>query len=696
MTQNDCMDSKREDDKLKEMRMAPDRVCDDEGPCALGGGAPPGVVAGGAISPPHPVALITSAALHLQMKEGEEGGPPLSSPSPTEQKGGTEDDDLTSLSWLLQDKNILKGINLRTAPSGVQESPTSEDSASEQGEVAEGEGDSTCSSVNSSSPVPPSGGAGGGGGGGGGGGDRERVLGVTNCVMKNKHPHHIPYDPKVHITSKPPYSFSCLIFMAIEDSPVKALPVKEIYAWILDHFPYYKNAPTGWKNSVRHNLSLNKCFCKVEKAPNLGKGSLWMVDPVYRPNLVQALKKAPYHPYAVTGSGSDRSTPTSNSQQPDSLSSGEHTPDDTPAQSKAGSNGRLLPDPDLFPYLSRRLLAAAAVAAVSADCRFDADAEAEAEDDGSNSSPLDDVDAAAAMLALKHGPHVRMSMEQRKDEYHNQLTAVNLTSKTKKKSKEEEEKDVLITSCPSADHTYSVEHTQALHTDMYTHRFHSPSKKDLISPEKSFTDSQDSNSSWAMRAVRAANGHRSSLGDQEELRKIAEGADALLNLAGFTTSLRSRSRSSTAHRAKRQRLEEEEEEEEEALVDEEEEGRMQVEEVQEVVERVPFRPRLLRKSPLKRDLKSERREERKQREKKACMKVLDYAQAIMDSMNETNNNNQQTASKSADDKVVADKVVPPPTDDKVVSSSSTSHRGDKARRKSLLTPVKHLAAKVKR
>lgn len=30
---------------------------------------------------------------------------------------------------------------------------------------------------------------------------------------------------------------------------------------------------------------------------NLGKGSLWMVDPVFRPNLVQALMKAPYHPY---------------------------------------------------------------------------------------------------------------------------------------------------------------------------------------------------------------------------------------------------------------------------------------------------------------------------------------------------------------------------------------------------------------
>ncbi|KAI5610854.1 forkhead box protein N3, partial [Silurus asotus] len=110
----------------------------------------------------------------------------------------------------------------------------------------------------------------------------------------------LAYDAKHNPNCKPPYSFSCLIFMAIEDAPSKRLPVKDIYNWILEHFPYFANAPTGWKNSVRHNLSLNKCFKKVDKdrSQSIGKGSLWCIDPEYRHNLIQALKKTPYHPYS--------------------------------------------------------------------------------------------------------------------------------------------------------------------------------------------------------------------------------------------------------------------------------------------------------------------------------------------------------------------------------------------------------------
>uniref|UniRef100_A0AAV2J3C1 Fork-head domain-containing protein n=1 Tax=Knipowitschia caucasica TaxID=637954 RepID=A0AAV2J3C1_KNICA len=80
---------------------------------------------------------------------------------------------------------------------------------------------------------------------------------------------------------KPIYSYSILIFMALKNSQTGSLPVSEIYSFIMEHFPYFKTAPDGWKNSVRHNLSLNKCFEKVEnkKGNSSRKGCLWALNP---------------------------------------------------------------------------------------------------------------------------------------------------------------------------------------------------------------------------------------------------------------------------------------------------------------------------------------------------------------------------------------------------------------------------------
>lgn len=60
-----------------------------------------------------------------------------------------------------------------------------------------------------------------------------------------------------------------------------------------------------------------------------------------------------------------------------------------------------LPNPELFPYLSRRLAASGVEGLRNRDVAADSDTTTTDDADS-----LDDVDAAAAMLALKHGPRV--------------------------------------------------------------------------------------------------------------------------------------------------------------------------------------------------------------------------------------------------------------------------------------------------
>merc|ERR1719427_684687 len=78
---------------------------------------------------------------------------------------------------------------------------------------------------------------------------------------------------------KPPYSYIALIVMAIKASPSSKLTLSEIYNYLQSNFEFFRGSYQGWKNSVRHNLSLNECFIKLPKGLGRpGKGHYWTID----------------------------------------------------------------------------------------------------------------------------------------------------------------------------------------------------------------------------------------------------------------------------------------------------------------------------------------------------------------------------------------------------------------------------------
>ncbi|XP_064619633.1 fork head domain-containing protein FD5-like [Lineus longissimus] len=79
-------------------------------------------------------------------------------------------------------------------------------------------------------------------------------------------------------SEKPEHSYIAMISMAILHAPVKKMLLSDIYQYIMDCFPYYNNQNKAWRNSVRHNLSLNECFIKCGRADN-GKGNFWAIHP---------------------------------------------------------------------------------------------------------------------------------------------------------------------------------------------------------------------------------------------------------------------------------------------------------------------------------------------------------------------------------------------------------------------------------
>lgn len=78
------------------------------------------------------------------------------------------------------------------------------------------------------------------------------------------------------LLSKPSHSYIALIAKVILSSPSQKLNLGSIYRAMEEQFPYLRSRGPGWRNSVRHNLSVNDCFVKVSRCED-GRGHYWGV-----------------------------------------------------------------------------------------------------------------------------------------------------------------------------------------------------------------------------------------------------------------------------------------------------------------------------------------------------------------------------------------------------------------------------------
>lgn len=101
-------------------------------------------------------------------------------------------------------------------------------------------------------------------------------------------------------------SYIGMIATAILNSPETKLTLAGIYSFMEEHFQHILSTRPGWKNTVRHNLSLHDCFVKGEIAAE-GKGRFWRIHPNYfdqfkdgkfNKNILQNVKPSFYHSMA--------------------------------------------------------------------------------------------------------------------------------------------------------------------------------------------------------------------------------------------------------------------------------------------------------------------------------------------------------------------------------------------------------------
>ncbi|KAM9352320.1 forkhead box protein P2-like [Symphorus nematophorus] len=113
----------------------------------------------------------------------------------------------------------------------------------------------------------------------------DELTPLTSCAGAIRRRHHPlvyslssenEYELYKNTDIRPPFTYATLIRQAIMETSDMQLTLNEIYNWFTRTFAYFRRNAATWKNAVRHNLSLHKCFVRVENV----KGAVWTVDEV--------------------------------------------------------------------------------------------------------------------------------------------------------------------------------------------------------------------------------------------------------------------------------------------------------------------------------------------------------------------------------------------------------------------------------
>lgn len=127
----------------------------------------------------------------------------------------------------------------------------------------------------------------------------ERPPSIKQLETAIRKEHEIPMgvDWTTESEVKPPHNYPTLIYMAIKSSKLGRVTLSEIYTYIQDNFQFYRDNDSGWKNSIRHNLTQNKFFVRSDRksvsSATTAKGGFWSLDlsPKFMPDFNRQVRR---------------------------------------------------------------------------------------------------------------------------------------------------------------------------------------------------------------------------------------------------------------------------------------------------------------------------------------------------------------------------------------------------------------------